>query len=165
MAASFDINSTVPGPAAAPYPPGCPFPFAVFWTGTAATTTSLLSRLAERGERPALQSALTRLAHASDTLCSTPPTIDALQTYCDRLIAFDQAGRIGVYSPAHWFLHKLAQRYGVVYKPCGAGGGDVGIALAQEPSSIEAFAAEACRHPSVEPVALEVAPHGIQLQS
>jgi phosphomevalonate kinase len=40
-------------------------------------------------------------------------------------------------------MAKHAARHGVVYKPCGAGGGDVGVALSASKACIDDFIAAA----------------------
>lgn len=62
-----------------------------------------------------------------------------LAQYVDALDALDRAARIGIFSEAHRTATSLASRHGVLYKPCGAGGGDMGVALAEDPDALDAF--------------------------
>lgn len=52
---------------------------------------------------------------------------------------FDAAADIGIFAGGHAKMAELAARCGVTFKPCGAGGGDVGIALAADIADIEFF--------------------------
>ena len=63
--------------------------------------------------------------------------------YVDALRRLDQAAALGIYSPAHERLHTLAHAHDVVYKPCGAGGGDLGAVISDNPEKLAAFTAAA----------------------
>ena len=49
---------------------------------------------------------------------------------------------LGVFDAGHDELTALAAKAGLVYKPCGAGGGDIGILLAHDAERADAFIAE-----------------------
>lgn len=53
----------------------------------------------------------------------------------------------------------MANRRGVAYKPCGAGGGDMGMAVSNDPEAIERLAAE-YRQAGLEILALKADPNG-----
>ena len=59
--------------------------------------------------------------------------------YADALARFDQATQLGIFGPCHMALRALAAEAGVAYKPCGAGGGDIGLALCADPRRIADF--------------------------
>lgn len=63
----------------------------------------------------------------------------AIAAWADALRRFDAAGEIGIFAGGHAQMADLAADCGVAYKPCGAGGGDIGIALATEIADIETF--------------------------
>jgi phosphomevalonate kinase len=69
--------------------------------------------------------------------------IAAIAAYGNALQSFDSAHRIGVYSAGHDEMLRRAGKAGVAYKPCGAGGGDIGIALDTDADRLDAFAATA----------------------
>jgi len=67
--------------------------------------------------------------------------LDALTEYVDTLDALDRAAGIGIFSEAHRAAMKLGRRHHVLYKPCGAGGGDMGVALSEDADALDAFRA------------------------
>jgi len=48
----------------------------------------------------------------------------------------------------------------VLYKPCGAGGGDIGMAFADDPSALAHFRQQAAAN-GFTPLDLETATHGV----
>ncbi len=82
--------------------------------------------------------------------------------YTEQLQALDAAARLGIYSPAHRQLNRLAIDAEVVYKPCGAGGGDVGAAISDDEARLDRFAAAAANI-GITMIPLEKAQHGVQL--
>jgi len=116
--------------------------YAVLWSGAAAKTTDKIDIFA--ASRSANQFR-TRLAQASTTLVEKWGRSDAaeiqrsLADYTQLLRAFDAALDLGIYEAGHDAMHDLAALKGVVYKPCGAGGGDVGIAISTNATSLHEF--------------------------
>jgi phosphomevalonate kinase len=131
------------------------------WVGHAAQTTSHLQRFAawrERGGRTELE-ALTEAARA---LFETEDWLPGLQRYVHRLQQLDAAAGLGIYENAHSALDRVARMGGVVYKPCGAGGGDIGAAFSFDLGALERFMTTA-RDRGFTPIKLETAAHGIQV--
>ena len=63
-----------------------------------------------------------------------------LADFADALEAFDAATGIGVFAAGHAEMRAAGRTVpGLVYKPCGAGGGDVGIAIAQHDEALGKF--------------------------
>lgn len=119
---------------------------AFVFAGASSRTADLVAKFhawRAGGEPPALA----RLIEAASAMagCATDCTINAdtfaaaLGEYAAVLERFDRAAGIGVFGPAHRQASRLAANCGVVYKPCGAGGGDMGLALATEPERLAAF--------------------------
>lgn len=65
--------------------------------------------------------------------------LGSLAQYVDALDALDRAAGIGIFSEPHRRATSLARRHGVLYKPCGAGGGDMGVALSEDVDALGAF--------------------------
>jgi hypothetical protein len=106
--------------------------YAVFWSGVAADTRSKLERL----QVQPVAASRAGLGAAADQFAGVfrgGPVIrilEELDRYRDALRRFDADCELGVFDAGHADLANAAAAHGVVYKPCGAGGGDVGIALA-----------------------------------
>lgn len=65
--------------------------------------------------------------------------LDSVDEYAAGLQALGRASRTDILSAPHRRLRKLAGRFGVVYKPCGAGGGDIGAAMSRDPEALARF--------------------------
>ncbi len=128
-----------------------------FWVGHSAKTTDHLARFnawrTSSNNRP-----LDDLCAASGRLFDHAD-LPALRDYVERLKALDAAAGLGIYDAAHARLDELASRVQLVYKPCGAGGGDIGIAVSDHASSLDSLLALAA--PEFLPLNLEIAPHGV----
>ncbi|MEO0813545.1 MAG: hypothetical protein AAFY60_11835, partial [Myxococcota bacterium] len=55
--------------------------------------------------------------------------LDAVSSFGEQMEALGQAAGISIVSEAHRHHRSVAQRFGAVYKPSGAGGGDIGVAF------------------------------------
>jgi phosphomevalonate kinase len=61
-------------------------------------------------------------------------------------------------------LDDLAESQNIVYKPCGAGGGDIGIVCSVDASELEEFAS-LVRSIGYRTVPLNVDPNGLKIRS
>lgn len=112
------------------------------WSGVAASTTARLDRLdesRERASRQALGQAAERLADlwgrgAADALLAD------YRDYVRALNEFDVDHHLGIFDAGHGDLCNKAPSANVVYKPCGAGGGDIGVVLGTDKAAVDAFA-------------------------
>lgn len=131
------------------------------WSGTSASTGAHLDRLsgwlatADGGE-------LRDLVEIAAALFDTADLPGTLARYVDMLGTLDRAAGLGIFSPAHDHLRRLAIDAGVVYKPCGAGGGDIGAAFTDDADAADRFVARA-RQAGYLPLALETASHGLEV--
>ena len=91
-------------------------------------------------EQPALERLMERAAGVFD---AGDAMLARLAAYTDALQAMDEAANIGIFSPPHRQGRALAARHGVLYKPCGAGGGDMGIAISDDANALAAWCEEA----------------------
>ncbi len=112
-------------------------------TGVAQSTGQMLARLAtwrrDAESAPAVTAALVGSARAAAAEWAAGAAVTATTGYAAALQSFDAATGLGIYSHEHRLLDDLAHRAGVAYKPSGAGGGDIGIALSDDPERLEAF--------------------------
>ena len=123
--------------------------YRLYWSGVSTDTVTQLASY-RQSARP---DADRQLIVATDTVLaairagSSAPLISAFDAYVDALFAFDQANELGIFSAGHDKLAELARGIeGCVYKPCGAGGGDVGMALANGERALDEFTLGAQEH-------------------
>ena len=133
--------------AAAPASLGWPadLHYALLWSGRSSSTTDQLQKLT--GARTSA-AAVALVAAAENVAVAwhaavAQPVIVALREYVGALRRYDDEYRLGIFSAGHATLAEKAAASGLVYKPCGAGGGDFGIAVADELQTLHAFVAAA----------------------
>jgi phosphomevalonate kinase len=66
--------------------------------------------------------------------------LDAVAEFGEGLFALGEAIQRDIMTGAHRAIARAAARHGVTYKVSGAGGGDVGLGFATDPTALEAFA-------------------------
>ena len=115
------------------WPDGLEFRF--LWSGTPANTVAKIAGLdiadADAGYWTTLSSAAEHAA-AAWAIGDVSQVIDAYGQYTDALRQFSIDRSLGIFDAGHNELCEQAKSVGLVYKPCGAGGGDIGIVLAGE---------------------------------
>lgn len=146
------------------------WPLLFVWTGEAAST----GRFLERYERWRLgdPSGAAELWQAMDT-CAREAWASVESTDLDRFMTCinnyrELMGKIGsrirapVLTPQHLRLSEIALEVGAAYKPCGAGGGDLGVFVAADSEQLEQIRSriEACGFPEL---GLKPALTGLQL--
>ncbi|MEM9172937.1 MAG: hypothetical protein AAGA84_09555 [Pseudomonadota bacterium] len=65
--------------------------------------------------------------------------IDGLDSYTDQMTRIDAEAALGYVNADHARCLDAAREAGVSYKPCGAGGGDFGIAYSEDAEALAAF--------------------------
>ena len=115
-----------------------------FFSGASASTRAAISRAASIADTDGDWQNL--VASASDAALGIATgdagsALSAIAAYGDALRSFDSANRVGIFSAGHDEIWRRAGKTGVVYKPCGAGGGDIGIAVDTDRDRLDAFAA------------------------
>ncbi|MDH5303168.1 MAG: hypothetical protein OEW64_03630 [Gammaproteobacteria bacterium] len=122
--------------------------YALLWSGVSANTTAQLTRLAAT----AAGSTRAGLCAAASKVAATWPggqstdIIAALHEYAAALRRFDDEHALGIHDAGHAGLAEAAESCGVVYKPCGAGCGDLGIVMASDRAAVDTFASRAQAH-------------------
>lgn len=117
------------------------------WSGRSASTSNFLGRLAgwRRTHGEEYASHMRNLGHialvAMEALQSQGPSraadfVAAAGDYAEALKAFGTAAGLEIFSAEHQHLAAMARQLGVSYKPCGAGGGDFGVAFALDAWSL-----------------------------
>jgi len=143
-----------------PWPGG--LAYAVLWSGVPASTGPRLERLARQAAKPsraALAAAAERVA-ACWVGGSAAEILREMRAYVGILHDFSVDHGLGIFDAGHGELVSVAND-DVVYKPCGAGGGDVGIVLAEDEAAIAAFVKAAVAKGFVR-VGLEIDSNGVQ---
>jgi phosphomevalonate kinase len=135
-----------------------------FWSGTSASTPSFLQRFDEwRGDHP--PPALTDLCAAADGVAQAAPNgaqfMRQLRAYTDRLAALDADAELGIFQGAHAKAFAAAVD-DVVYKPCGAGGGDLGVAFSMDAVALTRFTRQ-LEDEGLESMPLTKDDHGIRI--
>lgn len=123
------------------------------WSGRSADTGELLRRMAVwRARAPASYGLLLRdlrLCAEAATMAieagNAPALLETIALYAQGLGKLGEASGVDIMSLEHRALSTCAAACGVVYKPCGAGGGDIGIALSEDPARLREFRARVAR--------------------
>ena len=118
--------------------------YALFWSRVPASTTAKLDSLSQQApkqSRVALDEAAARAADAWSTT-SAARVIEEMHAYTGHLHRFSVDHELGIFDAGHAGL-MTEPGAPVVYKPCGAGGGDIGIALAVDADALAEFAERA----------------------
>jgi phosphomevalonate kinase len=117
--------------------------YRLVWTGVAASTPDKLRKLGGGISKPSR----VRLAGASEAIAmawaggDAPRLLEQYRTYTESLFRFSVDHDLGIFDAGHEDLWRAAAISGLVYKPCGAGGGDVGILLGTSEEALAAYLA------------------------
>lgn len=118
------------------------------WSGRSASTPALLAtlrswRAGHAADYDARMNELTAIAEGAVAALAAADGagfIAAAAAYAAALDALGRASGVTIYSDEHRAIAALAAESGLVYKPCGAGGGDVGVVFAlHDPERLEAL--------------------------
>ena len=138
----------------------------VLWTGIAASTGAKLDKLAatrEQASRVTLREGARHMARAWRS-GDAGRILSEYAAYIDTLRRFSLDHDLGIFDAGHNELTDAAIAANLVYKPAGAGGGDIGVLFGQDPAALDAFTG---RHGRLihEVVACELDPVGVCLGS
>ena len=140
------------------------------WSGQAADTGAQLHRLSGwRAHAPAVYAQRMRgLAREAENAAAAIRKNDAaavlhsLATYAHRLREFGNASGLNIFTEGHDALLTIAERNGVIYKPCGAGG-DIGIALSEDEQRLEEFR-RSLKSAGFHEIKLKPSDHGLRVR-
>jgi phosphomevalonate kinase len=138
-------GSPVPELIPLPLPPG--LELLCVWSGRSASTGGFLERLAawRRRNEQAYARYMRELARIAELGIQAAASGDArgfceaLREYARSLDNLGAAASLPIVSPVHRRIGRLAAKHGLTYKPSGAGGGDIGIALGNELRTTQRF--------------------------
>lgn len=150
------------------YPPGL-YMLAI-WTGVSASTRKLVRRVHEfRAREPRVfQQMMEAMGEISFAGCHAlfsediSHFLDAVNAYHQALTKLGQHSGAPIISPEHQALAAIAGDCGALYKPSGAGGGDLGIAFSDTPEVLEQVAERIGRTP-YEIVPIHITANGLQI--
>lgn len=140
------------------------------WTGQIARTAGFVQRY-RQWERSAAESqgVIAALGNASGAALQAAEHGDgeafvaALTASGSGLAALADAASLPIFAGGHEQLLAIAGACQVAYKPCGAGGGDLGIASACDASRLSAFM-HAARGQGYSILSMECDPHGVRVE-
>lgn len=118
--------------------------FRLLWTGVPTNTKTQLARL----DAAVSRSSRARLSAAARDMASAwrggnaDVVIAQYSDYIEHLRSFSVDHGLGIFDAGHDELSIAARDMNLVYKPCGAGGGDIGIALGTDGAALDAFVSE-----------------------
>ena len=115
-----------------------------FYSGMAADTIEAIDRVDGIGEGSwtVLVREATNTAMAWQSR-DVKKILRAMEKYTDSLREFDLLYGLSIFGGRHQELVDLARTASLVYKPCGAGGGDIGVALSTTKEELQMFAEHA----------------------
>lgn len=112
--------------------------FRLYWSGVAASTPARIS-LAPDTTAGGLHEAA-EAAAAAWSSGNAGDIMRSLDAFADALETFDAKTGVGVFAAGHAEMRGKGKGISdLVYKPCGAGGGDVGIAVTRDSGSLAEF--------------------------
>ena len=115
--------------------------YRVIWTGVAASTRDKLGKFNTEISRPSRA----RLAQTSEGMADVWRNGDADQIikeyrdYNEHLYQFSIDHGLGIFDAGHEEIWRAASESRLTYKPCGAGGGDVGIVFGTDDTVLDSF--------------------------
>jgi len=119
--------------------------YALFWSGVPVGTGAKIESLDSQAPKPsraALVYASRRVAAAWRS-GSAAAILDEYRDYTKVLSEFSSDHSLGIFDAGHAEMAGVAEAAGLVYKPCGAGGGDVGILFSDSEDAIASFSEQA----------------------
>ncbi len=115
--------------------------YRVLWTGVAASTKDKLAQLESTVSLPSR----VRLVGAAETMAAAwrggdaGQIVEKYREYTRQLREFSEDHNLGIFDAGHDELWRAANSEQLTYKPCGAGGGDIGILFGSDSAALDAF--------------------------
>ena len=129
---NYRLNSAG-APVALNWPDGLSCRF--FWSGTSAGTMERIEKYCSVGNGSAAEGSKVILVAAAENVAAkwlsgaADQLVASFADYNDALQSFSDDYGLDIFAGGHNEMTALASDCGIVYKPCGAGGGDIGVAL------------------------------------
>jgi len=132
--------------------------YRLVWSGIAADTRAKLAQLDSTAESKARTDLLQAATAMATAWSSATRVLDEYPEYIECLRRFSVDHGLGIFDAGHDELCIAAADAGLVYKPCGAGGGDVGILLGRSGEQLDDFMAgrQQTLHCELDPVGVKL---------
>ena len=116
--------------------------YALLWSGVPASTAERVRAVDMNAATDVRRTLSARAGQAAEAWASgnAELVLAATAEYANALRAFSDEQDLDVFAAGHDVMSDAAGKRGLVYKPCGAGGGDVGIVLGRDAQSVASFA-------------------------
>ena len=120
--------------------------YAILWSGLPSSTSKKLQRLDEARQSKESATSVSRLCDAAEATArcwsvgATAEILAGFDRYVEALMQFDVDHDVGIFDAGHRELTEAAAKRSVIYKPCGAGGGDTGVVFASDRKAVAEFA-------------------------
>ncbi|HXS74338.1 MAG TPA: hypothetical protein VN725_09900 [Rhodanobacteraceae bacterium] len=148
---AYRLHSSAPRIAQAAWP--AQLQWCCVWSGRSADTGAMLRHMAAwRARAPASYGLLLRdlrlcaeAAAMAINAGNVAALLETISLYASGLRKLGEVSGVDIVSLEHRAIGACAAACGVAYKPCGAGNGDVGIALSEDPEQLREFRARIAR--------------------
>lgn len=112
--------------------------FRLYWSGVAASTPARISLTPDTTVGGLHEAA--EAAAAAWSSGSIGDILGSLDAFAESLETFDSTTGVGVFAAGHAEMRRESKEIkDLVYKPCGAGGGDVGMAVTRDAAALARF--------------------------
>lgn len=137
--------------------------FRLLWSGMSTNTAKQIEKY--QASRAAVQAGALQIAAeqaaAAWRSSDAQEVLSGILDYGRVLRRFDTKAQLGIFSPGHAALTDAASAAGLVYKPCGAGGGDTGILLGLDLAQLDYFVEQN----AAVAIECELDPAGVRIES
>ena len=132
--------------------------YRLVWSGIAVDTRAKLAQLDSTAESKARTDLLQAAIAMAKAWSSATRVLNEYPEYIECLRRFSVDHGLGIFDAGHDELCIAAADAGLVYKPCGAGGGDVGILLGRSGEQLDDFMAgrQKILHCELDPVGVKL---------
>lgn len=143
--------------------------FVFVWSGQCASTHQFLQRLQSWREQHGVD--YTKCMDELDSISSgaieaikqgdAAAFVAAADRFASAVAELGTQAGLEIFSPAHRDLLDMAKKSRLVYKPCGAGGGDLGVAMGVDLEDTKQFA-ESVKRSGYQTIDIALNPEGVQ---
>ncbi|MBT8090817.1 MAG: hypothetical protein KJO01_11480 [Gammaproteobacteria bacterium] len=113
--------------------------YRLIWSGVPASTRVKIGMLEKTGYRTSKTALFEAAENMANVWRSAADVLSQYPAYIEALRQFSVDHDLGIFDAGHEQLVTDAAAAGLVYKPCGAGGGDVGILLGDSDEKLNDF--------------------------